>query len=106
MDFLSAPVDVSAALGTRRPPALSASGDADATARTAQDFEAFFLSQMFEHMFSGVEADPMFGGGQGEEVFRSMLFQEYGKAVAKQGGIGLSTMVQTEMLKLQEAQQP
>ncbi len=106
MDLLTSPVDISAALGARKPPALSSSGDAGATARTAEDFEAFFLSQMFEHMFSGIEADPMFGGGQGEEVFRSMLFQEYGKAVARQGGIGLSAMVQTEMLKLQEAQQP
>jgi Rod binding domain-containing protein len=106
MDFLAPPVDAASALGARKPPAISASGDAEAVGRTAQDFEAFFLSQMFEHMFSGVEPDAMFGGGQGEEVFRSMLFQEYGKAVAKQGGIGLSDMVQKEMLKLQEAQQP
>lgn len=106
MDFLTSPIDAGYAFGAQKPPTVSASADADATGRTAQDFEAFFLSQMFEHMFSGVEADPMFGGGQGEEVFRSMLFQEYGKSVARQGGIGLADMVQKEMLKLQEAQQP
>lgn len=105
MDFVSPPVDASFALGAAKAPALS-SRDAEATRRTAEDFEAFFLSQMFEHMFSGVEPDALFGGGQGEAVFRSMMFQEYGKSVARQGGIGIADMVQKEMLKLQEAAQP
>jgi Rod binding domain-containing protein len=106
MDFLTAPIDGSLALGAAQPPAVRASGDAAEVRKTAEDFEAFFLSQMFEHMFSGIEPDALFGGGQGEAVFRSMMFQEYGKSVARQGGIGLADMVQKEMLKLQEAQQP
>lgn len=106
MDFLTSPIDTTFALGAARAPAIPASGDAGDVRKTAEDFEAFFLSQMFEHMFSGIEPDAMFGGGQGEAVFRSMMFQEYGKAVARQGGIGLADMVQKEMLKLQEAQQP
>lgn len=106
MDFLSAPADPGLALGNGRPPALNKTADPAAATRTAEDFEAFFLSQMIEHMFSGVEPDALFGGGEGEEVFRSMMFQEYGKAVAKQGGIGLAEMVQKEILKLQEVGQP
>lgn len=105
MDFITAPVDAAHALGAARPPSLSAR-DADAMRRTAEDFEAFFLSQMFEHMFSGIEPDALFGGGQGEAVFRSVMFQEYGKAVARQGGVGIADMVQREMLKLQETAQP
>jgi Rod binding domain-containing protein len=104
MDFLTSPVDTSYALAAAKPPVVSATGSADQVRKTAEDFEAFFLSQMFEHMFSGIEPDALFGGGQGEAVFRSMLFQEYGKAVAKQGGIGVADMVQREMLRLQEAQ--
>lgn len=106
MDFLASPIDPSLSLGTAKAPALSTSGNPEAAKRTAEDFEAFFLAQMFEHMFSGVEPDAMFGGGEGEDVFRSMMFQEYGKAVAKQGGIGVSDLVQKEILKLQEVQQP
>lgn len=105
MDFITAPVDAAHALGAASPPSLSAR-DADAMRRTAEDFEAFFLSQMFEHMFSGIEPDALFGGGQGEAVFRSVMFQEYGKAVARQGGVGIADMVQREMLKLQETAQP
>jgi Rod binding domain-containing protein len=48
----------------------------------------------------------MFGGGQGEKVFRSLLFQEYGKQTAKAGGIGIADMVQKEILRLQEVQKP
>ena len=106
MDFLASPLDPSLSLGTAKAPTLSASGNAEAAERTAEDFEAFFLAQMFEHMFAGIEPDALFGGGEGEGIYRSMMFQEYGKAVAKQGGIGMSDLVQKEILKLQEVQQP
>ena len=106
MDFITSPVDPSVALGGARAPTLVKTSDPSAAAKSAEDFEAFFLSQMFEQMFSGVEPDTLFGGGESEAVYRSMLFQEYGKAVAKQGGIGLSDVVRNEILKLQEVQQP
>jgi peptidoglycan hydrolase FlgJ len=68
----------------------------------AQDFEAFFVARSFEDMFAGLDTDPMFGGGEGEEMFKTFLMQEYGKSVAKAGGIGISDMVQRELLQLQE----
>jgi Rod binding domain-containing protein len=45
----------------------------------------------------------MFGGGEAENMFRSFLLQEYGKTVAKAGGVGISDMVQRQLLELQEA---
>ena len=42
-------------------------------------------------------------GGEGENIFKSFLLQEYGKQVAKAGGIGVSAMVQKQLLQLQEA---
>jgi Rod binding domain-containing protein len=69
----------------------------------AQDFEAFFVTHAFEDMFAGISDDPMFGGGEAEQMFRSFLLQEYGKTVAKAGGIGVSDMVQRQLLELQEA---
>lgn len=38
--------------------------------RVAEEFEGFFISMMLETMSSGIEVDPMFGGGQGEQVYR------------------------------------
>jgi Rod binding domain-containing protein len=86
------------------PAASAASGDLAATAhKTGEDFEAFFLSQVFETMFAGVGDDKMFGGGTGESVYRSLLLQEYSKVAAKGGGTGIADAVQREILRLQEA---
>jgi len=93
-----------------RPPAAApqagatAVGKADpATLRkTAEEFESFFLSQTFESLYAGMSADPMFGGGSGENVYRSMMLQEYGKAAARSGGVGIADAVYREMMRLQE----
>jgi len=69
--------------------------------QTAQDFEASFLSVMFQQMFTGVSTDGPFGGGAGEEMFRSVLTDAMAKQVSKSGGIGVSSAVEREMLKLQ-----
>lgn len=68
----------------------------------AESFEAFFISQMLSDMFSGLETDPLFGGGQGETVFRSLMIDEYGKSVASTGGIGIADSVMREIIRLQE----
>ena len=70
--------------------------------KAAEDVEAFFISMVYETMFSGIKADGLFGGGQGEKIFRSMMIQEYSKATAKAGGFGIADSVQREILQLQE----
>lgn len=69
----------------------------------AQDFEAMFASQMMQPMWAGLDADGMFDGGSAEETFRSMMINEYGKMVAKTGGLGIAPQVKAEMLRMQEA---
>jgi peptidoglycan hydrolase FlgJ len=69
--------------------------------QTAQNFESSFLSVMFQQMFTGISTDGPFGGGQGEEMFRSVLTDAMAKQVSKTGGIGVATSVEREMLKLQ-----
>lgn len=74
------------------------------TRQSAKDFEALFLSQMISHMFEGVGNDPVFGGGHGEKMFRTLLTQEYGKLMAEGNGVGISSQIQAMMLKIQEQQ--
>jgi len=69
--------------------------------KTAEDFEASFLSIMLQQMFQGVETPAPFGGGQGEEMFKSFMNDAIAKQMAKSGGIGLADTVAREMLKLQ-----
>lgn len=73
--------------------------------QAAQDFESMFLSQMFNHMFSGQKADKMFGGGAGEDTWKSLLVDEYAKATARNGGVGIADHVMKAMLQAQEAAQ-
>ena len=68
----------------------------------AESFEAFFLSQMLADMFSGIKTDPVFGGGPGETIFRSLMIDEYGKALASSGGVGIADSVMGEVIRLQE----
>lgn len=67
----------------------------------AEDFEAVFISEMLKPMFEMTEVDDTFGGGKGEEVFRGLMVNEYGKMIAKQGGIGLSAHIKAELIKMQ-----
>ena len=86
------------------PPDPLQARDRQAVDRTAEDFEAFFLSSMLEHMFAGVRTDGPFGGGQAETVYRSLMMQEYGKVIAKAGGVGIADMVKRELIRAQEGQ--
>jgi|KBSSwiStaDraftv2_1062776.scaffolds.fasta_scaffold2811777_2 Rod binding domain-containing protein len=70
--------------------------------KTAEDFEAVFLSQMLESMFKGIKTSGPFGGGHAEEMMRSFMLQEYGKVMAAGGGVGIADAVKREMLHAQE----
>ncbi|MEE8549613.1 MAG: rod-binding protein [Alphaproteobacteria bacterium] len=83
-------------------PKVGAKGTAAEARKAAEDFEAFFLAQFIDRMFADLPTDGMFGGGQGEKVFRSLLSQEYGKVMARTGGVGIADSVYREILKHQE----
>ena len=75
----------------------------NASAReSADEFEALFLAQILNSMTSGLEIDGIFGGGQAEGVYRSMLNDEYAKSISRQGGVGIADVVYREILALQE----
>ena len=85
-------------------PPANAAGLENAKARkVAEDYEAFFISMYLDSMFSGLETDGMFGGGNAEKVYRSMLNQEVGKSIAQSGGLGIADSVMREIIKMQEA---
>jgi peptidoglycan hydrolase FlgJ len=69
---------------------------------TGEDFEAMFLNSMFQQMFSGVGNGP-FSGGNGANIWRSFLTDEYSKSFVKAGGIGIASEVQRALLAQQEA---
>ena len=71
---------------------------------TAKKFEASFLSVMLQQMFSGTEASAPFGGGPGEQMFKTFLTEAIANKMVKTGGVGIAASVQREMLKMQGLQ--
>ena len=70
--------------------------------KTAKDYEAGFVTAMLESMFAGINTNKMFGGGSAEGMYRSLLNQEYGKAIAERGSLGIADTIKREMLRMQE----
>lgn len=72
---------------------------------TAESFESMVMSQFLGQMFTDLDTDGPFGGGKGEEIFRSLMVDEYSKGMAQRGGIGIADMVEKQLLQYQEIQQ-
>ncbi len=68
----------------------------------AEEFEAVFLAEMMKPMFESVDVDPLFGGGNAENIFRGMLTEEYGKKIASTKGIGIADYVTRELIRAQQ----
>ena len=100
---IALPASVLAGQAAGAPPTAAELAKRGQIAKTAQDFEASFLSVMLQSMFQGVKQQEPFGGGQGEEMFRSMMVDQYAKGLTARGGFGLAASMQAELLKHQQA---
>lgn len=80
-------------VGRSQLPSPQISDPNDPLWKAAQEFEAMMLSQMFEHMFSGIKSEGMFGGGHAERTYRTFLMQSYGESVAESGGVGIAESI-------------
>lgn len=83
-------------------PTLSpAAAGTDEMRRVAEEFESVFLSEMLAPMFKGLETDGLGGGGDGEQMFRPMLVQQYAEAISRAGGIGIAESIMAELSRMQ-----
>ncbi|GAA0601732.1 rod-binding protein [Caenispirillum bisanense] len=87
---------------TTRSPKPGSARTVEQARKAAEEFEAMFIGQMLQHMFSGIETNPDFGGGAGEDMWRSVLVDQYGKEISKNGGIGIADAVMRTLLQNQE----
>ena len=59
--------------------------------KASVDFESLFIRQMLEVMRKTIHReDDMLGGGMTQDVFESMLYDEYAKKMAETAGFGLA----------------
>lgn len=92
-------------LAQQRPlaPAPTATSDAAKADKAAKEYESVFVSQFLGSMFSSIPTDSVTGGGAGEEMFRSLMIDQYAKSIENQGGFGMASQMKAELLKHQQA---
>lgn len=76
--------------------------------KAVAEFESLFINQMLKTMRESVLKGDMFHGGNGEEVYSSMLDEELSRVMASAGGIGLHKVLLEQFSKgvTQEAMEP
>jgi Rod binding domain-containing protein len=68
----------------------------------AKAFEAVFIGQMTKLMMETAPVEGDFSGGHGEEMFRGVLAEQLGTAIAQGRGIGIADKVLGEIIRLQQ----
>ncbi|MEW6680692.1 MAG: rod-binding protein [bacterium] len=64
------------------------------------EFEAIFISKLLEGLRKTIDKSGFIDGGQGEEIFTDMLYDEYAKAIAQNGSLGLAEMMYRDIVKV------
>lgn len=80
-------------------------GSKAAVRAAAEEFEAVFLNNMLQNMFSGLENNGAIGGGTGSDAWQGILIDEYARTISAAGGVGIADSVERELLALQESAQ-
>ena len=78
-----------------------AAADAQRVTKAAEQFEALVLAQFLAPLFASVETPALAGGGHGEKAFSGLLQEEYAKAIAARGGLGIADQVKAALIDLQ-----
>ncbi len=72
--------------------------------KKAVELEGVFLNTLVSQMMSGLDANNGFGGGEGEQTWRSMQSELLANQIAESGGIGLADDIMRSLLARQEVQ--
>lgn len=91
-------------LAQQKPLAAAPAPTSDAVKadKASKDYESVFISQFLGSMFSSIPTDSVTGGGAGEEMFRSLMIDQYAKSIENQGGFGIASQMKAELLKHQQ----
>jgi flagellar protein FlgJ len=91
-------------VATAATPLLPQAGATDLKMRQAsRDFEAHVIGALLQPMFEGLGQGGLFGGGSAEAQWRPMLVAEYGRVIARAGGLGLADSVLATLQHMQHA---
>ena len=68
--------------------------------KACEGFESYFLQTMFREMRkTSLNDGGIFAKSSAEAIFEDMLYEEYAKAAAAKGGVGLADMMYRQLYK-------
>jgi Rod binding domain-containing protein len=82
-------------------PAVKKEADKVALEKASQDFESLFVNYMLQQMRNTIPEQSLFGGGQAEKIYTSLLDTELSKTISQEHSIGLANLIYTQMLALE-----
>lgn len=85
-------------------PALPAAGELSGQphAKAAKAFEALITGEFAKMMVSGLDTSGPFGGGHAEGIYRGMMAEHVGEAIARRGGLGLSPAIMDQLIRMEQ----
>ena len=100
------PMPIGTIESLRRPALVTAAKSDDSQGAQRQkalknachDFESLFVNYMLKQMRQTVPQDGLFGGGQAEKMYTSMMDSEVAKEISRQRGLGLAPMMYNQMI--------
>jgi Rod binding domain-containing protein len=80
--------------------------DEEKLKRACMDFESLFIYQVLKSMQETIPKSGLLGEGPEKGIFESLFGQEWSKALAHQGGLGLGKMLYKQMLRSEQEKYP
>lgn len=71
--------------------------DKEKLIESCRQLESVFLNQIIEAMRSTVPKSDLFGNSFSDDVFQSMLDQEYSKSISESGSLGLADIIYKQL---------
>ena len=78
-------------------PEGSANSEDDKLRKACSDFQAIFIKQMLDTMRKTVQKGGLLEGGQAEEIFEDMLYDEYAQKMSETANLGLDDMIYIQL---------
>ncbi len=82
----------------KNPPVPYNQDDLASLRKSAEEFESLFTEIMLKSMRSSVQKSKLIDGGNGEEIFTSMLDSEYARQMASLRQTGLADAIEKQLL--------
>jgi peptidoglycan hydrolase FlgJ len=73
----------------------------DALKKQSVEMEGLFINTLISQMFSSIDTESDFSGGQAEETWQGMMAEQYSQSVAEAGGFGLADPILRDLIALQ-----